>query len=583
MKKIPVLLAAFALALFSLSPAYCAAITLKAESLTFNRADEDLIGVSTMTPDGKSDAVFTLTVSGAQAILEISLKNDTTGTVWSTSTPKNLLIVKNSRGELLNKNGRMAVTPVILAAEFTLIINDAAGAVPKDSNFTATVTLIDKSTTSASVQVKAAAPAKKEPVVTEPAKKGAELSLFETRGRSDKDFAGEKKTIGANGRNDHRFDAAFKLADGVLVKGIKIIAANGAKKAEWDTVTSSKAPLVAVIDESQNILNKADGSLSFGGAKNCMLFVDDQQGLLDKPGTSTKILVTLSDGRMLELAATSGKKILAGDSMEVEYKGASKYDFVGQSKKLESNMTPDSFLRLTVNAAGTITGVRVTNTKNGQMWDTIPSNKNYLAAVLSSKGEKLNKADGSVEIKINGTEELQIAFDEDKDPNTGPYKIAMTFANGQIMEGTSAKAAAGTSESAVTKADRAVTFVSKKPAVVAVDLVGKNKKKGASGAKDMALTIKTSGKGVIKALVLADAAGKGWDTLASNNGRWLLGVREGSKFFNAANGSIKITVNGSKTLQLLMQDNGKLNAKSGKLLLTATWGDGQVTETELKW
>ena len=32
-----------------------------------------------------------------------------------------------------------------------------------------------------------------------------------------------------------------------------------------------------------------------------------------------------------------------------------------------------------------------------------------------------------------------------------------------------------------------------------------------------------------------------------------------------------------------MQNNGKLNAKPGKLLLTVTWGDGEGTETELKW
>ena len=80
-----------------------------------------------------------------------------------------------------------------------------------------------------------------------------------------------------------------------------------------------------------------------------------------------------------------------------------------------------------------------------------------------------------------------------------------------------------------------------------------------------------------------DSSGAGWDTLASNNGRWLLGVREGNKFLNAANGTVKLSVNGTKSYQLLMQNNGKLNAKTGKLLLTVTWGDGEVTETELKW
>lgn len=187
------------------------------------------------------------------------------------------------------------------------------------------------------------------------------------------------------------------------VKGVKIVAENGAQRAEWDTVPGSKAPLAVVIDESSNILNKTDGSLSFGGDVRAMIFVDDKQGLLEKPKTTAKIMVTLSDGRMLEVKATDGKKAVAADSVEVEYKGASKYDFVGQSKKFESNMNPDSFVKVSVNAKGRITGVRVANLKNNQLWDTVPGSKSYLAVVLTPDGKRLNKADGSVAIDVNGT------------------------------------------------------------------------------------------------------------------------------------------------------------------------------------
>lgn len=588
MKRFLVLVTVFMAAVLSFCPASYADVTLKAESLVFNGANEDLMGAGTATPDGKPDAAFTLTMTGAQAIREISLKNDATGAVWSTSDAKNLLLVKNSKGEILNKNGRMTITPVILAAQFTLIVNDAAGAIPKDSTFTATATLIDKAQTSASATVKAIAPAKAEEPKKDAAHTGGgkdEIALFESRGTSEQDFAGEKKSVGANGRNDYRFDARFKLTKDVQVKGVKIVAENGSQKAEWDTVPGSKAPLAVVIDGSKNILNKTDGSLAFGGDVSCMILVDDKQGLLEKPKTTAKILVTLSNGRMLELKATEGKKAVAADSVAVEYKGTGKYDFVGQSKKFESNMTPDSFVKIAVNAKGKITGVRVANLKNGQMWDTVPSSKANLAALLTPEGKKLNKADGSVAIDINGTEEFHIAFDEEKDQGSGPYKVTIVFEDGRLMEGSSAKAAPAKDkgDSSVTKADRAVIFASPKPASVAVDLVGKNKKKGANGAKDMALTIKATGKGVIKAMVLADGSGAGWDTLAANNGRWLLGVREGGKFLNAANGTVKLNVNGTKTYQLLMQNNGKLNAKNGKLLLTVTWGDGEVTETELKW
>ena len=264
MRRSIILLTAVIAAIFSVCTASYADVTLKAESLVFNGANEDLMGAGTAAPDGKPDAVFTLTVTGAQAIREISLKNDTTGVVWSTSDTKNLLLVKNSKGETLNKTGRMTITPVILAAQFTLIINDAAGAIPKDSDFTATATLIDKAETGAATSVKAVGAAKAEEPKSGESKKD-EVSLFESRGLSEQDFAGEKKSVGANGRNDYRFDAHFKLSQGVQVKGIKIVAENGAQRTEWDTVPSSKAPLAVVIDESSNILNKTDGSLSFGG------------------------------------------------------------------------------------------------------------------------------------------------------------------------------------------------------------------------------------------------------------------------------------------------------------------------------
>jgi hypothetical protein len=128
-----------------------------------------------------------------------------------------------------------------------------------------------------------------------------------------------------------------------------------------------------------------------------------------------------------------------------------------------------------------------------------------------------------------------------------------------------------------------VQFVSPRPVIVNVDVVGKNKKRAANGAKDTALNVRITGNGTITAIVLTNTAGKGWDTTANNNGRWLLGVREGSKILNAPNGRLRIQLNGTKTYQLLMQDNGVLAKKTGRLILSVTWSDGEVTESAFKW
>nr|MCR5335731.1 hypothetical protein [Synergistes sp.] len=147
MKKLLSIVMLFAAVLLFISPAAEAALTLKAESLTFNGAQEDVAGSGTATsPDGKTDAVFTLYVSGAQAIRDITLTNETTGITWSASSQSNFMAVKSSQGQFINASGYMPVTPVLLAGRFTLIINDAANAVPKDSKFTAKATLIDGKT-----------------------------------------------------------------------------------------------------------------------------------------------------------------------------------------------------------------------------------------------------------------------------------------------------------------------------------------------------------------------------------------------------------------------------------------------------
>ena len=186
---------------------------------------------------------------------------------------------------------------------------------------------------------------------------------------------------------------------------------------------------------------------------------------------------------------------------------------------------------------------------------------------------------------LNGEKKLSLWFDEEDSKKVGPYQITFVMSNGQVLEASTGKAPAAQAAPAatVTKADRAVAFASAKPAVVNIDLVGKNKKRAASGSKDTSVNIKVTGSGNVTAIVLTDNTGKGWDTLPANNGRWLLGVREGNKVLNQKNGTVRIPVNGTKTFQLLMQDNGYLAKKNGKLNISVTWSGGEVSESTLTW
>ena len=601
MKKLMSFVMVFAAVLLFISPAAEAALTLKAESLAFNGAQEDVAGSGlSASPDGKPDAVFTLYVTGAQAIRDISVKNETTGVTWSASNQSNFLAVKSSQGEFINASGTMPITPVLLAGRFTLIINNAANAVPKDSTFTATATLIDGKTTSASTEVKASSvpraesgrpertPGERRPEQSANEGSGRELiALFESRGESGMDLAGNGEAVGADGRKDFLFDAVIRVPSDLRINGVKITARNGSDSAEWDTVRGNGTPLVVLVDGAKNIVNKSDGSVSFAGEMKCVMLVNDKTGILSKPGTKAKLTVTLSNGRMAEKEATAGKAIVGQNSVKAEFRGTGRYDFVGQNEKLQSNMNPDSFIKVSVNAKGKLTGVRVTNTKNGASWDTVPGNSNPLAVLITSDGKKLNNADGSIAVDVNGTQEFNIAFDEAKDAGTGPYKVTVLMSDGRLLEAATAAgkaAAAEPAQTAAPAAERALVFVSKMPESVPVDLVGKNKKCNPDGIRDMSIIVKATTKDVIRAIVLTDSTGQGWDTIPSNNGRWLIGVRDNGKLLNnTSDGSVKIETAPDKQYELLVQNNGKLALGYGKLTMSVTWGNGSVTESTLQW
>ena len=570
---------------FFTGSAFAVSLGLDVDSLSFNAEDKaDVLGAgNSRTADGKPDASFSLAVSGAQAVKRISLKNETTGKTWSSSPSgtTELLIVKDSSGNILNASGGMPVTPVLLGADFKLYINDAVAAIPKDSDFTVIVTLIDNQDVIGKTNVKGlGTPAPAAPAA------GEGITEFETNGISEHDFAGTSEKVGSDGKNDYQFTLALNFKD-ATVKAMKVSAQAPSKKADWDTITGNSLPIVTVIDSGNNILNKTDGTIGFNvkGSAKYLLLVQDKDGVMSDPAVKTKITISLSDGRMFEKDAAKGKTTALKDSLSAEYKGTGQYDFAGPSEKMESNLNADRQIDAVINVSGTVTGVRVKCTASGKIWDTIAGNNNPIVVLTDEKGAKQNKADGTLSMALNGEKKLSLWFDEEESKNVGPYQITFVMSNGQVLEASTGKAPAAQAAPAatVTKADRAAVFSSAKPALVNLDLVGKNKKRAASGSKDMALNVKITGRGNVTALVLTDNSGKGWDTLASNNGRWLIGVREGNKVLNQKNGTVRIPVNGTKTYQLLMQDNGTLAKKNGKLKLIVTWGDGQVTESSLNW
>lgn len=583
MKKIFKMLLVVVLVAFSAGSAFAATFSLNVDSLTFNADDkQDIIGAGTLqTADGTTDASFTLKVSGSHAIKDISLTNETTGKAWSTSPSgtTGLLLVKDSEGKALNTSGSLPILPVLRGTEFKLYINDASGSIPRDSTFAVSVTLVDRSVITGKTAVNSSAPVEQATLTSN----GDGIIDLVTSGLSGQDLANGGEKVGADGKNDFQLDVKLNFHY-ATIRGIKLKAVSGRKNAEWDTMSGNKLPIITVVDSNNNIINKTNGSVEFTvkGTSSYILLVQDTERILSASDVKAKLTISLSDGRMFERDAVRGQAISVNDSLSVEYKGTGKYDFVGNSEKIESNFNADRQIDITLNTEGTITGIRVQDTKSGKVWDTAAGNSNPLIAVTNEKGERQNKTDGSVSLPIIGSKNLTLWIDEENDKRSGPYNVTLVFSNGQVLEASTAKSN-DQKTSNVTKTDRAVRFISAKPALVNVDVAGKNKKRSANGYKDTALNVEITGKGKITSMLLTDTSGKGWDTLTSNNGRWLLCVREGSRLLNSANGKVNFSVNGTKRYQLLMQDNGTLSRRNGKLILSITWGDGHVTQSTLSW
>lgn len=570
-KKILVCLCAFILlnSFYAAVPANAA--SLKISGFTYEQDESANI----VSPDGKPTAAFSLSLSGASAITEITLENKD-GAKWSTNTPNAFVSLVGSNGQIINSGGRLSVLPVLLAASYKLYISVDDKEIAKGDTFTVTVKLVDGASLTHKADV---APAQ---AVSDDKQEG--ITAARSAGISGYDLANTGKSLGADGSKDTAIKAAFSFKN-ASIAGIKLQADAGSARSAWDTLKGSGSPLLVVLDKNENIVNKADGSVAIAvaGDAEYTLLAQDSGGILAKSGYVVKLTVSLTDGRVFERVVDIAAATPAKDTLTVEYKGKGKYDFAGENENLGSNLNADRQIEAALNAAGTITGIRI-KSPGGKIRDTIPKNNNWLVVVTNANGDRLNKADGSVSIPVNGPAALSLWFEEYGGAE-GPFTVTFVLANGQVIEAAAAKAAEKDRRDSDQrdKDQRGVKFLSTKPAQSNIDIVGKNKKLASDGAKDHMLKIEAKGKGQITVITLKDTSGSGWDTLTANNKRWRLAVREGNKTLNNQDGTVKINVNGTKELTLFAQNNGKLSAPSGKLVLEVTWSGGEVTESTLTW
>lgn len=145
---------------------------------------------------------------------------------------------------------------------------------------------------------------------------------------------------------------------------------------------------------------------------------------IDKPRTGSggdKSVTGLADGQI------SGQAILK------RLKGFGDYACRGEA--LRGDGSPDANLSLIVRAPGkSLTGLALrAKTDQRVMWDTKPNNKAWLV-VVTRKGKRINKKDGTVNLALGSNEEkLDLWIQDNHTLARGkpPLELVMTFIDGR--------------------------------------------------------------------------------------------------------------------------------------------------------
>lgn len=558
---------------------------------------KDMVGANrNMAADGTHDAGFSLSVRGSGAITRIVLADVKNNARWDTSRSAGLpiLAVYDDQGAALNKEGDLPIIGFVFGTRLTLWVNDRNSAIAKDGVFEVTVHFVDQSSASATVDVKG--------IAAVPSTSSETLTIVSAllKGPVSEDFTGPavtNKKIGASGRND--WATELKVRGTGTITGFRLRNTSGAAGA-WDTFPTSNNPLLAIMSDGSvtlpKIFNKADGTVAIpiSGDMTFYLLAEDNGSLADdKTESSAAVYI---GNKIVEASVKRPEP--ADEALKVvsfDYRGRGRYDFVGTTPRLEKNLAPDMELVFSMTGGGTINGIRITGSWNDsdgrkvtKTWDTIAGNSNMPIAVTRADGKLLNRSDSTVSIAVKDRDTFSFWIDDDGEPgDVATFRADVAFSDGRILTGTWQAPVEVTPPATTTEdpkgPERSVRLIAK-PSVLAAGVVNKTEVPASGSKNNVSLIVRVRGKGTIVRMSLVNQTAAGsWDTNLGNKIP-LLGVRQKSALVNdKKTGAVKIAVNNSADLELVVEDNGSLRKSGARFLLNIAWSDGELTKELLAW
>lgn len=543
-------------------------------SFTFNGfGPDDAVGQGeSSTPDGKPDARFSASISGAGALAGLMLRAVDGNGTWDT-TPGNSswgMRVKDNSGNLLTEaNGRLPMVPFLLGlgVEFSVADN---GAIARGGRFTLTARFLDNSEASSTITI--------QPSLTATTARIVSIGWLE---RTNRDLTGRSEALQGDGRPDERIRLELE-GEGTLTEIEVRNLVEGRPTAAWDTIPGNGRWALGVV-RGRNTLNRNDGSIEIplSGKSVLELWLSDD-GSIAEGKTRFEVILRFADGKRLRgtIAAQAAEpQATQSERLQATMMGEGNRDLVGGNEKRAGNGKPDWRIDVKMDSPGTVIGMKVTNVKgpSGE-WDTLPGNGKWLLGVTRVNGEILNRSDGAVNIPISEPTAFILWLEDNGSLGKSDTRSRLTlvFDDGRVLEEdiTPYSAPVATGDGNFLEAALA--------GVGSYDYVGPNEKLAGNLNRDYRFDIRFTKTGTLAGVRLVNLTKGGeWDTIP-NNSRWLLAVtRPGGSVLNTPNGAVKIPVEGTTALHLWVEDNKTLADPASKWRVSLAFSDGQLLEKEI--
>lgn len=526
-------------------------------------------------PDGNPDARFSATISGVGALSGLLLRSEEDGAVWDT-TPGNQIWgmrVKDSSGNILTESsGRLSLVPFIMGLHIELSVPDN-GAIARGGRFTLTARFIDNSESSATLTV-------------QPSYKTSTSSRLNLRSarwvdKGPRDLTGKNESFRGDGNTDDHIRLELD-GNGTLVSVELHNIVDGNPTVAWDTMPHNGRWALAVA-QGNRILNRYDGSVeeNLSGHTTLDLWMNDN-GAIASGNSRFEVVLRFSDGQYLTgfVNNRSGQTWDQSKGLEATFAGEGDRDLVGPNEERSGNGKRDWRVDVNIEPSGTVIGMKITNVKGSSgEWDTLPKNGKWLLAVTKPNGNILNRSsDGSVNFPVTRSTDFILWLENNGslDRSVTQSILTVIYDDGRVLE-TKIKPYSVTSHSG----DRnflEASFVG----VGNADYVGKNENLRGNQSRDHCFDIRFTAKGEPTAIHLVNLTRDGeWDTIP-NNGKWLIAVKQpGGSILNAPNGSIRLSVDGTASLELWVEDNDTLRDKASAFRISIDFSDGSTIKKDI--